>query len=53
MHVPHAIKLTGSVRKLAEALGVSTQAVYKMQRKAKPMPKHHADAVRAVAKRRA
>ena len=53
MHVKHAIKVTGSVRQLAATLGVSTQAVYKMRRKGKPMAEKHAEAVRAAAKRRA
>lgn len=49
MRIAAAIKQAGSVRKLAEALGVSTQAVYKMRKQAeKPLAKQHAEAVRKV-----
>jgi hypothetical protein len=33
MKVETALKLAGSVRKLAEVLGVTTQAVYKLRKK--------------------
>ena len=45
MHVESAIRRAGSVRKLAEILGVSTQAVYKMRKKGALAPQH-AKAVR-------
>ncbi len=34
MKIEQAIKKAGSVRKLAEQLGVSTQAVYQMRKRA-------------------
>ena len=40
MKVATALKMAGSVRKLAEILGITTQAVYKLRKKPDLAPEH-------------